>query len=49
MMIAICAHLDQIRVEAPEEIAGCEECLKVGCYVDEVSFVVEPDQLGSGS
>ena len=29
-MMAICAHLDQIRVEAPEEVAGCEDCLKIG-------------------
>lgn len=26
-----CEHLDQVRfVEAPGEIAGCEECLKIG-------------------
>ncbi len=29
-MMAICAHLDQIRVDAPEEVAGCEDCLKIG-------------------
>jgi uncharacterized UBP type Zn finger protein len=28
---AICSHLDQIEVAAlPEEIDGCEECLKIG-------------------
>ena len=27
----ICSHLDQIEVTAlPEQIAGCEECLKIG-------------------
>lgn len=26
-----CTHLDQVKViELPEEIAGCEECLKTG-------------------
>ena len=30
MMVAVCTHLDQIRVEVPEQVAGCEECLKVG-------------------
>jgi uncharacterized UBP type Zn finger protein len=25
-----CTHLDQIKVEMPEEAAGCEECLKIG-------------------
>ena len=30
-MSAICTHLDQIEfVELPENIAGCEECLKTG-------------------
>ena len=30
-MPAICSHLDQIeQTELPEEIAGCEECLKTG-------------------
>lgn len=29
-MVATCAHLDQIRVNAPEEVAGCEECLRTG-------------------
>jgi hypothetical protein len=28
--MATCTHLDQIRVEPPEEFAGCEECLKTG-------------------
>lgn len=26
--MATCMHLDQIRVERPQEVAGCEECLK---------------------
>jgi uncharacterized UBP type Zn finger protein len=30
VVTAICTHLDQIRVESPEEVAGCEECLKAG-------------------
>jgi uncharacterized UBP type Zn finger protein len=30
-MPAQCTHLDQVKVlEAPAEIAGCEECLKSG-------------------
>lgn len=29
--MATCGHLDQILiVDAPESIAGCEECLKIG-------------------
>jgi len=29
--VAACSHLDQVRIVAPpEEIAGCEECLKIG-------------------
>jgi uncharacterized UBP type Zn finger protein len=29
--MATCTHLDQIEfVEAPDEVAGCEECLKIG-------------------
>ncbi|MGZ8564038.1 MAG: UBP-type zinc finger domain-containing protein [Candidatus Limnocylindria bacterium] len=28
--MATCAHLDTIRVDPPEEVAGCEECLKIG-------------------
>jgi len=28
--MATCRHLDQIRVERPEDVAGCEECLKTG-------------------
>ena len=27
-----CSHLDQVVVvDPPEQIAGCEECLKIGC------------------
>jgi hypothetical protein len=25
-----CTHLDQIEVERPEDVAGCEECLRIG-------------------
>ncbi|MGH3994878.1 MAG: UBP-type zinc finger domain-containing protein, partial [Pseudonocardiaceae bacterium] len=25
-----CTHLDRVQVEAPSEVAGCEECLKTG-------------------
>jgi len=25
-----CAHLDTIKVERPDEVEGCEECLKTG-------------------
>jgi hypothetical protein len=29
--MAVCAHLDQVRfLDPPEQIAGCEECLKAG-------------------
>jgi uncharacterized UBP type Zn finger protein len=27
---ATCTHLDQIQVGKPEEVEGCEECLKIG-------------------
>jgi uncharacterized UBP type Zn finger protein len=31
MSAVSCSHLDQIKVtELPAEIAGCEECLKIG-------------------
>ena len=31
MPAAQCSHLDQVKLlEAPAEIAGCEECLKTG-------------------
>lgn len=30
MEAAICSHLDQIEVARPQEVAGCEECLKTG-------------------
>ena len=30
-MAEVCSHLDQIQVtDLPDEIAGCEECLKIG-------------------
>jgi len=25
-----CSHLDQIEVQRPSEVAGCEECLRIG-------------------
>ncbi len=25
-----CTHLDQVRVERPESVAGCEDCLAIG-------------------
>ena len=25
-----CAHLDQIEIEPPASVAGCEDCLKIG-------------------
>jgi hypothetical protein len=28
--LATCTHLDQIRVEPPREVGGCEEYLKTG-------------------
>jgi hypothetical protein len=28
--MATCAHLDQIQVERPESVEGCEDCLKIG-------------------
>jgi uncharacterized UBP type Zn finger protein len=30
MEATLCNHLDQIRVEPPPEVDGCEECLKTG-------------------
>lgn len=29
-MSAQCTHLDQIQIEAPASVAGCEDCLKIG-------------------
>jgi Zn-finger in ubiquitin-hydrolases and other protein len=28
--VAICNHLDQVTVDVPDEVEGCEECLKTG-------------------
>jgi uncharacterized UBP type Zn finger protein len=29
--VAVCSHLDQIQItDIPDEIPGCEECLKIG-------------------
>jgi hypothetical protein len=25
-----CIHLDQITVEVPDQVAGCEDCLRIG-------------------
>jgi uncharacterized UBP type Zn finger protein len=25
-----CTHLDQVNVDPPDDVAGCEECLKIG-------------------
>jgi Zn-finger in ubiquitin-hydrolases and other protein len=25
-----CKHLDQIRIEPPESVEGCEDCLRIG-------------------
>jgi uncharacterized UBP type Zn finger protein len=29
-MATTCTHLDQILIEPPESVAGCEDCLKTG-------------------
>lgn len=28
--MATCTHLDEIKVERPDNVAGCEDCLKIG-------------------
>jgi uncharacterized UBP type Zn finger protein len=28
--MASCAHLDQVAVSRPEQVAGCEDCLAIG-------------------
>jgi hypothetical protein len=28
--VAVCTHLDQILVEPPESVDGCEDCLRTG-------------------
>jgi Zn-finger in ubiquitin-hydrolases and other protein len=94
--MAVCTHLEQVRVEVPDSVEGCEDCLKTGdpwlhlrvcrscghvgccdsspnkhasahagasghpivtslepgedwswCFVDQVAFVVEPDEGAS--
>jgi hypothetical protein len=30
----VCTHLDQIRVDYPQEIVGCEDCLKMDARGD---------------
>ena len=27
-----CTHLDQVTVERPDHVAGCEDCLKIGAH-----------------
>ncbi|HTP21258.1 MAG TPA: hypothetical protein VMJ65_16765 [Solirubrobacteraceae bacterium] len=39
MTTTICAHLDEIVVPRPDEVAGCEDWSY--CYVDEAMFVVQ--------
>jgi uncharacterized UBP type Zn finger protein len=29
-MSAQCTHLDQIQIDTPASVAGCEDCLKIG-------------------
>jgi uncharacterized UBP type Zn finger protein len=29
-LMATCTHLDQVLVERPEHVAGCEDCLAIG-------------------
>jgi hypothetical protein len=28
--VPLCSHLDQVNVDPPEQVEGCEECLKAG-------------------
>jgi uncharacterized UBP type Zn finger protein len=28
--VAACTHVDQIRIEPPESVKGCEDCLRTG-------------------
>ncbi len=28
--MAICTHLDQVNVDRPDEVEGCQECLAIG-------------------
>ena len=28
--MAVCEHLDQIKITPPESVAGCEDCLAIG-------------------
>jgi uncharacterized UBP type Zn finger protein len=28
--MAICTHLDQVTVDRPDQVEGCEECLAIG-------------------
>jgi hypothetical protein len=30
VLVADCAHRDQIRVDVPEQFEGCEDCLRIG-------------------
>jgi len=29
-MAEVCAHLDQVKVDRPAQVAGCEDCLAIG-------------------
>jgi hypothetical protein len=28
--VPICSHLDQVRIDPPESVEGCEDCLRTG-------------------
>ena len=30
MSAVTCTHLDQIKVDRPDEVPGCEDCLRIG-------------------
>lgn len=29
-MAEVCSHLDQVKVDRPSKVAGCEDCLAIG-------------------
>jgi hypothetical protein len=47
MSTRACTHLDRIKVlEAPAEIAGCEECLRIGSTWVHLRMCQECGQIG---
>lgn len=46
MSTAQCSHLDRIEVSPPDEVAGCEECVKIGGHWMHLRVCLTCGQVG---